>query len=278
VTGTRRSAEPQGRSGALVVLALATFALALVGTGEWRRMAERRAQEPLALMTSLPIYWGEQGDIAQILKDTREPPWVRRVIERRYPIATIDSIGDEKGEPVALGRLRKLAIVQPRALTPQDNVALDSWLRRGGRLLFVLDPMLTGVYQAPLASPEHPSVIGLKPPVLERWGLDMVFDESQGDDPRLVRLGVGVIPVQLAGALRLRPGARCEVIGDGLIARCRIARGQVVVVADAFAFEPQASQALGAWRQARAIDALLFLAFELPPVKPSPSRTPARQD
>ena len=45
------------------------------------------------------------------------------------------------------------------------------------------------------------------------------------------------VPVNLAGRFTVLKGARCQVIGGGLAAQCRIGKGRVLAFADAALFE-----------------------------------------
>lgn len=195
----------------------------------------------LGLMTGLPIYWADGADISALLDENAELPWVRQVLERRYELRPVDSFVAEEGQNGApLDGLERLLIVQPRGISPAGNVALDDWVQAGGRLLYVIDPMLTGEYAAPLGDPRHPSVIGIVPPVLPRWGVMMdAREETSDDDQQFVETPVGPLPVAIAGRLTKSQSGigDCTIEGSGLIARCQVGAGQVTVLADAALFE-----------------------------------------
>lgn len=139
--------------------------------------------------------------------------------------------------PQSLRKIRALLIAQPRVLTPQENVALDNWVRAGGRLLLLADPALTEESAFPLGDPRRPQAVVLLSPILSRWGLDLVFDDRQpfGRHQREV-MGVQV-PVNLPGQLITRDQVNCRLWGEGLAATCAIGQGRVVVVADAALLE-----------------------------------------
>jgi hypothetical protein len=232
---------------------------------EAARNERLQPSEQLGLMTSLPLYWPLGADVAAIAGGNVSAPWQREVLEQRYVLVPLDTLspipglvaGDPDTDPLA--GLSRLAIIQPRGLAPADNVALDDWVRGGGRLLIVLDPLLTGDYDLPLGDPRRPSDSALIPPVLARWGLEIVFDEEQGTALRSVPLGEGAITLRLAGEVRLLEGAgsTCILAAEGAAARCRIGQGQVTVLADAALFE---HAAVGG-AKGEAITALLAFAF-----------------
>lgn len=135
-----------------------------------------QGRAPLGLMTSLPLYWPLGAGVAEIAVGTAGLPWQRSAIEARYALVPRDTLSPIPGlSPNApdtdpLAGLDRLAMIQPRGLSPADNVALDNWVRGGGRLLLVLDPALTGEYDLPLGDPRRPVDAALIPPVAARWG------------------------------------------------------------------------------------------------------------
>lgn len=191
------------------------------------------AEEPpaIGLMSSLPLYWPADAALADIAAGTAAVPWQRRAIETRYRIVPLDTLspipalspGAPETDPLA--GLERLAVIQPRGLSPADNVALDNWVRGGGRLLMVLDPALTGDYAAPLGDPRRPVDSALIPPVVERWGLAIGFplDKPDAGDAGLVAL------LPAAANACTQPAAA--------IAVCRIGKGEVTLIADAALFE-----------------------------------------
>lgn len=195
----------------------------------------------LGLVTGLPIYWGETGvGFGEMLDPDRETHWVRTVLEQRYELVPLDLVGTDEGAPSpGLEALDALLVAQPRAITGADNVALDRWVRDGGRLLLMLDPMLTEHSHLPVGHPDRANASALIPPVLARWGLAMRFDPAGesglGDD--VVSLGDASIPVDAAGELSLLAATgdsgECSLIAGNVIAQCRVGDGRVVVVADA---------------------------------------------
>src|SRR3546814_8176639 len=89
-------------------------------------------------MTSLPIYWSEGADVALIAAGQGELPWVRGALEARYRLKPVDTLGAIDGRDPLTG-IDRLMVVQPRALSPQDNLALDRWVMDGGHLFLALD-------------------------------------------------------------------------------------------------------------------------------------------
>jgi hypothetical protein len=239
--------------------ALAAGLLALAGCNPApadKVAAPTTAQAPLGLITSLPLYWGENADVADLAAGRAAVPWQRAALETRYTIRPLDTLspipalspGAPDSDPLA--GLTRLAVIQPRGLSPSDNVALDRWVRNGGRLLLALDPALTGEYDLPLGDPRRPVDAALIPPVVERWGLAVSFDADQPPVVSYVPLSesaeVGAnggarpvpFPLALAGRITLDTAASdCVLQADDAMAVCRVGRGRVTLIADAALFE-----------------------------------------
>ena len=203
------------------------------------------ARPALGLMTSLPLYWPLGTGIADLASGAVDIPWQRAALEAGHDLVALDTLSkiagltDAQPETDPLAEFDRLAVIQPRGLSPADNVALDDWVRAGGQLLIVLDPALTGHYGLPLGDPRGPTATALIPPVIARWGLEVVFDEAQ-DPVREVALGETRLPVSLAGEVRVADPAareRCTIAAQGIVARCAVGAGRVTLLADATAFE-----------------------------------------
>jgi len=199
----------------------------------------------LGFMGSIPVYWGEAGDFGQLLSETGTPHWARRELETAYRLRPIDTL-----EEANLAGIDYLMLAQPRALSPEENVALDAWVRKGGKLLLFADPLLAAESSFALGDRRRPQGVALLSPILEHWGLDLQFDDSQEPGYRLVNAATAVIPVNLPGFfVRGAEESACVLSAGGLLADCPIEAGRAVVVADADLLDlhephPQAPAAL----------------------------------
>jgi hypothetical protein len=202
----------------------------------------------LGLMTSLPLYWPLGAGVDAIASGRADLPWQREALEQAYTLVPLDTLSPipalspDAPDVDPLAGLTRLAVIQPRGLSPADNVALDDWVRAGGRLLLVLDPMLTGEYDLPLGDPRRPSEAALIPPVVARWGMTVrvTFYENPDDMPKLATLPDGsAIPLAIPGNIELSKEAerRCVLAAGYAAARCQVGKGQVTLIADAGLFE-----------------------------------------
>ena len=218
------------RTNRLIFLLLGLALAAIAWAGMLRSSV---SDEPLGLFTSLPILWSEEGDVAAELGGGEPAHWARAVLARKGRVVALDMLDRER-----LKRLDCLILAQPRALAPEENVALDEWVRGGGRLLLFADPALTQESHLAISDPRRPQAMVMLSPILGRWGLELRFDDAQpfGESEREV-LSVRV-PVNLPGHFALKPGAPCELLSENLVARCAIGKGRVLVLADAALLEP----------------------------------------
>lgn len=170
----------------------------------------------LLLLTSLPILFGEQFS----LEATGSP--VLTALQQRYRVVPISVTS-----PGVLAKGHLLLMAQPRAQAPEDLVALDAWVRGGGRVLLLADPMLEWPSERPLGDRLRPPVMFADTGLLGHWGLRLDAPEERGgkavtiDDYRVTT----VSPGQLFGS--------CAIGADRLVARCAIGRGRATVIADA---------------------------------------------
>lgn len=234
-------------SRAAALLAAALVGLAACG-GAPATPAAQESPAPgarLGLMTSLPLYWPLGAGVGDLAAGRAGLPWQRATLEQRYAIEPLDTLSPipalspDAPDIDPLAGLARLAVIQPRGLSPADNVALDNWVRAGGRLLLVLDPALTGDYDLPLGDPRRPSEAALIPPVAARWGLAVSFDADQEAVVAQRALAGAALPVALSGRIAVSnvPSAACTALAGGAAAHCRVGKGEVTLIADAALFE-----------------------------------------
>lgn len=240
-------AHRQGLRPPLLVLALL---IPTLGCGAEQASSSRAGNgaETIGLYSSLPIAWNENEDIRGMLADETPPHWALTALRARGRVVPVDTLADGKGELLLPGA-SLLVLAQPRPLTPQENVALDAWVQRGGRVLLFADPMLTAHSRFSPGDPRRPQDIALLSPILARWGLAQEFDEGQDAGEHVVPLGEGDLPLNLPGRFRElgKSGggsgmngegvATCRLEAGGLIADCAAGKGRILAIADAALLE-----------------------------------------
>lgn len=183
----------------------------------------------VALMGTIPIYWGEADGFDEILSGQAQPHWARAILERHADPVPLDYLSEEALEPFEL-----LLMAQPRGLTPEENVALDAWVRDGGRLLLFADPLMTGETRFHLGDRRRPQDVALLSPILTHWGLELRIDHDQPEGPRDISVAGQLIPVNMRGEFALiGEDEDCSLSANGLLAKCQIGAGHALLVADA---------------------------------------------
>ncbi|WP_205479113.1 Gldg family protein [Sphingomonas arenae] len=172
----------------------------------------------LALLTSLPLALAEGFRL-----DAPPHPAMQR-LERDYRVTLVD--GPEQLAPGGL-----LLAIQPQALTAERLVALDQWIRSGGRLLLLADPRLSWESSLSLGDRRRPPFEFPDTGLLDHWGLTLNGPEPDGPVERT--LGGTNILAASPGTLSAEQGSPCTISEDRFVARCRLGEGRAVIVADA---------------------------------------------
>ena len=179
--------------------------------------APDQGEPALHLLTPLPIVWSESFGL-----DQPGSPALQ-ALEQRYRVTAADLPSQ-----VPAGAL--LLAAQPRALPAEELVALDKWVRRGGRLLLLADPALDWPSERPLGDPRRAPAAFPDTGLLRHWGLRLEAPDERG--PKQLDLNGTAILTGSPGTLE-RTAGTCEVAPNGLAARCQIGKGQAVIIADA---------------------------------------------
>ncbi|WP_284124651.1 Gldg family protein [Parerythrobacter aestuarii] len=234
--------------------ALVAALLAVAGCSD-PQPAQSVDKPKLGLLTSLPILWsGSDAFAALATGDDNAAHWMVGTIERDYVLDPLDTLTDESLAPIDL-----LVLAQPRILTPQENVALDDWVRGGGHILIFADPQLAGDSDFPLGDPRRPLDTALLSPILDRWGLVLVHDLDR-ETVRTVTLGDADMAVVAAGKFEtsVAEGAACATRFEQILAECMVGEGRAVLLADATLVEDR----VGGPGSPAALRALLGMARE----------------
>jgi hypothetical protein len=120
-----------------------------------------------------------------------------------------------------------LLMAHPLAQPAEDLVTLDTWVRNGGRVLLLADPMLEWPSTRALGDPLRPPPTFMDTGLLAHWGLRLSGPERRGAASRT--LGGYDIKTLSPGAL----SGACDISTDRLVATCQIGRGRATIVADA---------------------------------------------
>lgn len=207
----------RARWGAVAALLVVLFAVLTIIVITTSHSTPTKEQKPsVLLLTSLPLLFGEDFS----LKGGGSPTLTR--LSADYHVVPISTTSAAE-----LARGRLLLMAQPLAQTPENLVALDDWVRSGGRVLLFADPMLEWPSARPLGDPLRPPPMFSDTGLLGHWGLRLDAPENREPAAR-----------NLAGyrILTVSPGAlygNCPISPNRLVSDCRIGKGRAIVVADA---------------------------------------------
>jgi hypothetical protein len=201
----------------LIVLAVAGTAFAI---NRWRSPSlgpRPEAERPaLLLLTSLPLMFSEDFSLKGSGSEA-----LRR-LQTRYTVVPI-SVSSE----AELTKGRLLLMAQPLAQTAENLVALDDWVRAGGRVLLLADPMLEWPSKRPLGDVLRPPPMFADTGLLGHWGLRLDAPDQRGPAER--KLGGYSVLTLTPGSL----SGSCAIASHGLVADCRLGKGRAIVIADA---------------------------------------------
>lgn len=212
----------------LLLLAVALLFLMSLLAYAFTRPAPDGPKPSLGLMTTLPLQWSEGGVEADLAEDAQPHPAFARLSET-YDVQPLDDVRD-------LAELRILLLAQPRAFSPAELVQLDSWVRKGGRILILADPALQWGSLYPLGDKRRPLFTSMLSPLFAHWGLELVLPIADAEPMAIRKIGTLSIRTQTPGEwLKIGRGgsARCTIEEGGLLADCKIGKGRALLVADA---------------------------------------------
>ncbi len=176
-------------------------------------------------MTALPLFWGE-GTPKDILNGADQRAEIIRRLGGDRKIIPLDRV-----ERSDLKEISLLLLAQPRLLTGQELVALDAWVRAGGRALIFADPLLSWPSAFPFGDARRPPLSSLLDPLLSHWGLVLKAAPSPTE---ISKVEVSGLPIAvLSPGAWLSKNSSCILGSEDVVAECAIGKGKVVLVADA---------------------------------------------
>ncbi len=183
----------------------------------------------LGIMSALPLFWSEGTSPADMLKgEDQRAPLVKALLAH-HVVKPVDAVNAQ-----GMSGVKLLILAQPRLLQPEELVALDQWVQKGGRLLIFADPILAWPSELPLGDRRRAPPITLLDPLYQHWGLGL--DNPDEGAPQMIETEIEGQKTALVspGKWRLAEVARdCSIDTGGLIADCHFGKGQALLVADA---------------------------------------------
>lgn len=235
--GMRRVRRTALRRAGLALLVAAPLLLPL---GRWVRSVDASPSFSVAAVSSVPL-----GPIAD--PSGRNGPLVE-ALRSVGPVTLLDRIAAAGPEA------DRLLLLQPRRFDPAELVAIDGWVRRGGRAVVLADPEMRWPGDHPIGDPRNPLPVSLLDPLLEHWGVRLELEE-----PGSARSNPLALPSP--GWLTLRSPS-CRTAGGARAAVCWIGEGEALIVADADWLDPAGWDSLG--QEGRRLRAMLRRPADFP--------------
>jgi hypothetical protein len=212
--GLRRGTD-RGRFASIAVgIGLIAVAALFLWRGPTQPVQPVPDRPSLAVITGLPLFWDEAGR-----GGPRDAPIVT-LLRTRFTVTPMD-------DPLHLkaSGTRSLLLAQPRALTPAQLVAIDQWVRDGGTIVVLADPLLRWPSDLPLSDRRRAPSVSLLQPLLAHWG----FRPNGVEKAEIRHRTAEAYLVTLSGA---------QVYADGTgdrqpLHRKRIGKGEVLLLGDA---------------------------------------------
>lgn len=224
---------------------------------------------PATVLTGLPLRWSAAADLSAMLTAglNEDPVLVR--LDAAGPTRLVDSVIDS---PPPRGGA--LFLAHPRAVSPQELVAIDRFVREGGRAVILADALTSWPMRHPLGDPRNPPITSLLTPLLDHWGV--ALDAVAATDRRPVPIDIDGARLRLvtAGRFGHLPSA-CRAYADARVAFCRIGRGTAWLVGDADLLFGPLWQPAPRWAaHLRRADTMEWLARQLWPDAPTAALQP----
>jgi hypothetical protein len=184
----------------------------------------------LGLMTTLPLQWSEGGIEAAIASDARPHPAYAR-LAKAYQIEPIDDLTTLNND-----RLSVLLLAQPRAFSPQELVAFDAWVRRGGRVLILADPALMWGSLYPLGDKRRPLFTSLLSPLFSHWGVELLLPINDKESMTDIETDGLRVRTQTPGQWQAKDDVAigaCAIASPPIVADCSVGNGRALLIADA---------------------------------------------
>jgi hypothetical protein len=179
------------------------------------------------MLTSLPLRWSASADIAAMIAEgTKDDPALAR-LTAAGPVSLVDSLVDHGPPPGGT-----LLIAHPRALAPQELVAIDAFVRGGGRAVVLADALSGWPARHPLGDPRNAPITSLLTPLLEHWGVTLAAAPAGESEALPVAVDGARLRLFSAGRFDRLP-SQCDSYADHRVARCQIGQGEVWLVGDA---------------------------------------------
>jgi hypothetical protein len=206
-------------------LVIAALLLALTNCSEHSEPTGPKYE--IAVISALPLFWSDPDPTTALTQGDERAPIIRKLAET-FVMTPVD-LADER----TLQKYRLLILAQPAALGGAELVALDAWVRAGGRLLIFADPMLMWVSPYALGDARAAPRVTMLDPLLTHWGVQLLPPVIRTNPtPEVAELSGAAVTVLAAGQWQTNTKG-CKLTDAALRVICQFGTGRVELVADA---------------------------------------------
>lgn len=206
--------------------------LSLAASAAAADQAPSRHRPDLMLLSGLPLAWNE-GGVAASLAGGGDAGAVFGMLARGFSVRPIATTDISTADHATLDQGKLLLVAQP-SIDAAGLVAIDDWVRRGGKALVLADPDLRWPSQLPPDDPRRPPGVEPLIPLLAHWGLEIDPDPQAGATVRHIRRDGVTYRVRPGAPGRWRNGGNaCALSMGDMVADCAIGQGRALLVADA---------------------------------------------
>ena len=226
----------------------------------YRPAAASAGAPAVVMLTGLPLRWSGSGDFASMISaGTADDPALAR-LEAAGPVLLVDSLVDPVPPPGAA-----VLIAHPRALAPRELIAIDLFVRSGGRAVVLADALSGWPSRHPLGDPRNPPVTSLLTPLLDHWGVTLAAAPAGRQEAQAVDVEGARLRLFSAGHFERLPPT-CRAFAGRRVAHCPIGEGEVWMVGDAdLIFAPLWRPPVPAAAHLRPADTMEWLSAQLWP-------------
>lgn len=184
-------------------------------------------QVRVTMLSALPLEQVDGEAVAARLHGRVDTAPVLALLNDQFSVRLVDDV-----TAAGLAQADVLMLAHPRTLSPQTLVAIDAWVRAGGKAIVLADGLSSWPPSYPLGDPRNPPVTSMLTPLLTHWGVRLDAPSATDSGLHLWWQGQHRLHLLSAGRLVTENGG-CSLSNDGIYGDCAIGAGRVLLLADA---------------------------------------------
>lgn len=184
-------------------------------------------QTRVTMLSSFPLEQASGETVAARLNGRIDVAPVLALLRRQFSVRLVDD-----ATSTGLVDTDVLLLAHPRTLSPQSLVAIDAWVRAGGKAIVLADGLSSWPPTYALGDPRNPPVTSMLGPLLTHWGVRLDAPSPADSGSRDWWQGRQRLRLLSPGQFVQENGG-CSLSNDGIYGDCAIGAGRVLLLADA---------------------------------------------